>query len=391
MAAQGRAVSGDREARAAGSAPAEGRAPALEWTPVVAPADAYDEAALSLVHRYVETANRVTQHFWGDAALDTTDDEILASLRHTDDAIVERWLVAADGVDVGRGIVSIGSEPGATVATLSSWVVPEARGHGYGRAIAERMESIAERLGARSLQAWVDHRAPVAGEPSIAAVSGHGAVAADAAAGLAVSMGYALEQVDRISELDVVAARDALEGHRADALAHAGERYEVVSWQGATPPELRAAMAALHERMVTDAPSAGLDVDDERWDAARLERTEAEWAEAGQTALQAAALERASGEAVAFTVLLLPDTGRPAFQEDTLVHGDHRGHRLGMLMKAENLLQLCRLHPDRSRVITWNATENRHMLAVNEALGFTPVGAEGGWQRRLAPIETPAS
>lgn len=254
MAAQGSAVSGDRATRPAGSAPA------LEWTPVVAPADEYDEPALSLVHRYVETANRVTQHFCGDEALDTTDDDILASLLH-----------------------------------------------------------------------------------------------------------------------------------RADALAHAGERYEVVSWQGATPPELREAMATLHERMVTDAPSAGLDVDDERWDAARLERTEAEWAEAGQTALQAAALERASGAAVAFTVLLLPEAGRPAFQEDTLVHGDHRGHRLGMLVKAENLLQLRRLHPDRSRVLTWNATENRHMLAVNEALGFAPVGAEGGWQRRLVPFEPPAS
>ena len=56
-----------------------------------------------------------------------------------------------------------------------------------------------------------------------------------------------------------------------------------------------------------------------------------------------------------------------------------------MLVKVENLLQLRRLHPDRTRVVTWNAEENRPMLAVNEALGFTPVGAEGGWQKRVAP------
>ncbi|MCH1882735.1 GNAT family N-acetyltransferase [Agrococcus sp. ARC_14] len=360
-------------------------APELEWHRLVAPADAFDEPALSLIARYVATANRVTQAFWGDDGHDTTVDELLASLRHVEDDITERFLVVAEGRDVGRAIASIARDEGASVAYLSAWVVPEARGRGIGRAIAERIEQVAIGLGATTLQAWVDHRAPVEGGEAIPAATGHGALAADPAARLAVSMGYALEQVDRISELDVETARRTLEAHRADALAHAGDAYELRSWAGATPPELLDAMAVLHARMVTDAPSADLEVDDERWDAARLGRVEAEWAEAGLTALQAVAIHRASGEAVAFTVLLLPAPGRPAFQEDTLVHADHRGHRLGMLVKTENLLQLGRLHPDRTRIVTWNAEENRPMLRVNEALGFVPIGAEGGWQRRTPP------
>lgn len=358
-------------------------APALEWLPITPPADDFDEPALSLIARYVATANRVTQAFWGDDSHDSTVDEIVASLRHADDEITERFLVAADGVDVGRAIASISRDAGASVGYLSAWVVPAARSRGIGRAIAARIEQVAIGLGASTLQAWVDHRASVDCGDAIPAATGHGAVAADPAARLARSMGYALEQVDRISELDVETAKRMLEAHRADALAHAGEAYELRSWQGATPPELRDAMAALHARMATDAPSAELEVDDERWDAARLERVEAEWADAGQTALQAIAIHRGSGDAVAFTVLLLPEPGRPAFQEDTLVHADHRGHRLGMLVKTENLLQLGRLHPDRTRIITWNAEENRPMLRVNEALGFVPIGAEGGWQRRL--------
>lgn len=358
-------------------------APVLEWLELTAPVDAFDEPALSLIGRYVATANRVTQALWGDTAQDTTVDEVVASMRHADEEITERFLVAAEGADVGRAIASIGRDEGASVGFLSAWVVPESRGRGIGRTIAKRIEQVAIGLGASTLQTWIDHRAPTEGSETIHAASGHGAVVVDPAARLAVSLGYALEQVDRISELDVEAARGTLEAHRADALAHAGDAYELRSWQGATPHELRDAMAALHARMSTDAPSADLDVDEERWDAARLERVEAEWADAGLTALQAVAVHRPSGEAVAFTVLLLPAPGKPAFQEDTLVHAEHRGHRLGMLVKAENLLQLGRLHPDRTRIITWNAEENRPMLRVNETLGFVPVGAEGGWQRRV--------
>ncbi len=365
--------------------PDAGTSAPVEYIELGAPADDFDEPALSLIARYVATANKVTREFWGDDSHDTTVDEIVASMRHQEDEIVRRFLVVEDGRDVGRAVAALNTEEGSSVAYISAWVVPEARGRGLGRAIAEHIERVAIDLGATTLQAWADHHAPVEGDAGIAPASGHGAVAADAAARLAVAAGYTLEQVDRISELDVVAARTTLEQHRADALRHAGDAYEARSWSGRTPPELRDGMAALHARMATDAPSAGLDIDDERWDAARLERVERELEAAGHDILQAVAVHRESGGVVAFTVLLVPDQGRPAIQEDTLVHAEHRGHRLGMLVKAENLLQLGRLHPDRSRVVTWNAEENRPMLAVNDALGFKPVGAEGGWQKRVSP------
>jgi hypothetical protein len=39
--------------------------------------------------------------------------------------------------------------------------------------------------------------------------------------------------------------------------------------------------------------------------------------------------------------------------------------------------------PAARSVITWNASENRHMLAINISLGFKPAGFEGEWQKRL--------
>lgn len=70
-------------------------------------------------------------------------------------------------------------------------------------------------------------------------------------------------------------------------------------------------------------------------------------------------------------------------QEDTLVHRDHRGHRLGMLAKAVQLQALAGLRPTVRRISTWNAEENSWMLAINVALGFRPAGGSGVWQRRV--------
>ena len=71
-------------------------------------------------------------------------------------------------------------------------------------------------------------------------------------------------------------------------------------------------------------------------------------------------------------------------QDDTLVLSEHRGRRLGMLVKAANLQRLAVEQPAARRVGTWNAEENSHMLAINVALGFRPAGGSGEWQARLA-------
>jgi GNAT superfamily N-acetyltransferase len=62
---------------------------------------------------------------------------------------------------------------------------------------------------------------------------------------------------------------------------------------------------------------------------------------------------------------------------------EHRGHGLGMLVKLVNLAALQRDHPGYPSVVTYNAEENRHMLSVNEALGFVPIGYEGAWKKTL--------
>ena len=56
-----------------------------------------------------------------------------------------------------------------------------------------------------------------------------------------------------------------------------------------------------------------------------------------------------------------------------------------MLLKAANIRLLQSAAPGHPSIMTFNAEENRHMLDVNEALGFEPMGYAGAWKELLAP------
>ena len=92
-----------------------------------------------------------------------------------------------------------------------------------------------------------------------------------------------------------------------------------------------------------------------------------------------------SGHLVGFTVLSVPrQLHRAVAQYATLVLKEHRGHKLGMLLKVANLQHLERVKPGHASVTTFNAEENRFMLDVNEAVGFVPIGVESAWRKDLA-------
>ncbi|WP_157974126.1 GNAT family N-acetyltransferase [Desertihabitans aurantiacus] len=290
-----------------------------------------------------------------------------------------------EGEVVGRGEVGLPVNDNTTLAEMFVEVVPAHRRRGIGSALAQALLQYAEDAGRTTATSWSGHREEAGEqEESLTAPTGVGSLAvADPAVRFATGLGFVLEQTERHSQLDLPVEASVADPLREKALA-ASDGYEVLSWQGATPPEHREQMARLHQRMSVDIPTAGLDFEEQRWDVERVIRSDERMARRGYVVFTTVARHIASGELVAFTVLFGPQS-KPevVYQGDTLVHGDHRGHRLGLLVKLANLDLLLRERPDSRRIHTWNAGENRWMLAINVAMGFRRVATEGAWQLRL--------
>ena len=293
------------------------------------------------------------------------------------------WGVWSGGEFVGRAGLDLPHDEDATAAYAQIELRRHAWSHGVGTAALGLLEAAAAENERRIIESWIEH--PTADGEQLAPPTGFGRIPLDHAARFALRHGYALEQVERKSILDLSATSVDLvsELHQQASVASAG--YELVSWRPPTPPEFVADYAWMKSRMSVDAPSAGMEIAEESWDAARILEHDTHWIEGGRDVLVVAARDRASGRLVAFTELASSPGHPVTHQEDTLVLREHRGHRLGMLIKTAALLRWRELAPHTQRILTYNAEENRPMLAVNEEIGFRPVAYIGAWKKTLAP------
>jgi RimJ/RimL family protein N-acetyltransferase len=177
-------------------------------------------------------------------------------------------------------------------------------------------------------------------------------------------------QVEARRVLDL---RKAPPGHFAalrDGAAPAAAGYSLVTWTGVTPQEHLAGVAGILNAM-NDAPHPEA-VEDQVWDADRVrERADSSLIRMGVRGYSVAAICDSTGEMAALTqVEIDPDTPEWGYQGLTAVTRSHRGHRLGLLVKAAMLDWLVAGEPKLAQIETGNASTNQHMIAVNEALGY---------------------
>lgn len=311
----------------------------------------------------VRVRNEVEAGTLGSDALMQGPEELLPKFRSNPERVRQLFAARVDGQMVGRAMVT--SRPKMTdgPADLIVDVLPIYRGRGIGAALLDRVEEIARGLDVSALQCTVVQSA----DPT-----------SDAGGRFLRFHGYNLEQVVRVSALDLTSPA----AEAATAQDVTSDDFEMVSWLGPTPPKWVEDLAVLRTRMSTDVPSAGMVSVVDTWDAARIVENDAREVATGRTLFTAAAEHRPSGRLVGFTEMAGPVAGSAAMQGATLVLLESRGHRLGLRLKSEALQLLIARAPDATQVVTFNAEENRPMLDVNEALGFSAIGTEGAWQKR---------
>jgi GNAT superfamily N-acetyltransferase len=234
-------------------------------------------------------------------------------------------------------------------AMLYFAVHPAARRHGTGTAL---LQHAAE-------------RAAKAGRSALAGGAFEGSPGAAFAVVLGATPG--LVEARRMQVLSKLPAGTA--GSLRERAAAAATGYSLVSWVGRVPDEYLAAYAAVSNAM-EDAPhDAG--EEPEVWDVDRAREHDETRERQGRRIYAVAARHDASGDLAAVTeVEADPDNPGWGHQLFTAVARAHRGHRLGLLVKAAMLEQLARAEPGLDRIVTGNAAVNQHMIAINEELGY---------------------
>lgn len=332
---------------------------------------------------FVTVRNTVEAGVVGNDVLTMQAHELLPAFRSNPQRARRLFTVSVDGAPVGRAMVTTRPLAAGAGADLVVDVLPAYRGRGIGAALLDHVEGIGRAAGAPALQSFVAHSV-VAGGDRIASPTGYGDLpAGDPGVRFLRAHGFVLEQVARISVLELAGLEARLAELRAAAQAAAGHEYRLHTWQGPTPAEWLDELAVLRTRMSTDAPMAGMTVVPDPWDAERVVAHDDRHFAGGRTVLTTAVEHAPTGRLTGFSEIEIPSSGATAHQGDTLVLRDHRGHRLGMLLKAAVTQELLERAPQIDAVVTFNAEENRPMLDVNEALGFRPMGFEGAWQKRV--------
>ena len=330
--------------------------------------DPYDETVLRTwydVYRRGERHGRpfVTVYMY---------EEIRAEARAP--AVGQQFLLilgSVDGAPVSSAEVRLPLMDNLELADVGLRTLPEHRRQGYGEALLTHVEALVAGRGRRVVTFYVPcayEAGPTgAGESGVEFLRHRG-------------YGVAQSEVQRALHLPVdeqllTRLLDEAEPHHRD--------YTLRQFGDHCPDDLLESYGRLVGTLVTEAPTGGLALEDEVFDAQRLRHEEDLAIAAGRTRVVTVALDR-GGEVVAYTEIQVPrhEPGR-AYQWGTLVHPAHRGHRLGIAVKAANHLRLQQQEPSVTEVITENAEVNDHMIGINDLLGFRPTARGVDLQKRL--------
>lgn len=132
---------------------------------------------------------------------------------------------------------------------------------------------------------------------------------------------------------------------------------------------------------MNDAPKGELKMADWKLTAEQVHDRESWFKQIGVEWWLILAVHDATGQGAGFTeVTYDPKQPWVIWQQGTATVPQHRGHKLGLLMKAANLQRVLAERPDARYIRTGNANTNSQMLGINTQLGFKVAWQSAIWQ-----------
>lgn len=341
----------------------------------------------------VEVARRVRMQTWGSDDLAYTPLEKM--LEFSDPYERQIILVAkVDGKIVGTIDIALPLADNIDLAEFTLDVLPEYQRRGVGRHLLEAAEQLARAEGRTMVLVDTNHPATSLTEiPEDQLIPGTGpgfVPVSSREVDFAQRAGYTLQHIEQFSSCVLPLDSKLVADLQAEAEEANAGRYALHHWTDRCPERLLEGVAELenaagevvHGEDEADEP-AGTDTG-MVFDAAVLRETEDAAMAQGRRTVVTAVEHVATGKLVGLTTIsVLAHRQDVVFQDDTLVLQEHRGNKLGLLIKVANMERLSEQFPDARVIYTWNAPENRYLLTVNKQLGFTTAGVTGLWQKEL--------
>jgi GNAT superfamily N-acetyltransferase len=279
-------------------------------------------------------------------------------------SVIQNWLATDDaGEPVGAYVAELPQQENLKNAFVQIVVAPSRRRQGAGRLLLEHLAGQVAQAGRELLMGYSRIGAP---GTAFAKASG---------------CREGLMDVRRRQDLGEELLK-RLPALRAAALPHASG-YSLRSWDGPAPADLVDGLCAAYTAL-GDAPHEEA-FEPATFNPDRLRAEEERNVARGLRCYSVAAIGPAGGEVAAITqVNVNPVQPEWGWQAITAVTKHHRGHRLGLLGKVAMLELLTEREPALRHVVTYNAEQNTHMVAVNEQLGYRAIDKFQAWEYDVA-------
>lgn len=335
----------------------------------------------------VEVGRRVRMETWGSDDLAYAPLEKLLELADPYERQV--ILVAKMGHEiVGTVDIALPLADNQDLAEFTLDILPEYQRRGVGKQLLEAAEDVARGEGRSMILVDTNHPGTSLSDfesEQLIPGTGDGFVPLGSReVEFARRSGYTLQHIEQFSACTLPLDTQLVAELEAEAEAANAGRYRLHHWTDRCPDEWLEAVAALENQAGVDDLPPGQEQAGMVFDAEVLREAEAVTISQGRRTVVTAVEHIASGELVGLTTIsVLAQRQDVVFQDDTMVLEQHRGNKLGLLIKVANMERLTEQFPDARVIYTWNAPENRYLLTVNRQLGFTTAGVTGIWQKEL--------